>query len=171
MEASRRLRPNLLHAPVRREHAALAVEIARRQGDGQGFARWQERLNEIEREAAAREARQRGLAAYQAGDVSGTVAWLTRSLELAEAQSDVHGDLAQVYLAMRRPDDAVREARRAVELDPRSAPAACGLGAALVAQGDRVGAAGAFERCLENEPNGFWAVQASQGLAALGNPR
>ena len=91
--------------------------------------------------------------------------YILRSKEPAELERMVaatpRDPLARYYLAKshylaRRFDDAAREYRAALDLEPESARTHIGLGLSLYATGDRPGARNAFERALGIDPDASW---------------
>jgi Tfp pilus assembly protein PilF len=74
----------------------------------------------------------------------------------------VHYELANVYRESQRRDDAVREYRAALELDPRHAAAHTNLGVILQDEGQLTEAMAHYQRALRSEPD---FVQAHFNLA------
>jgi tetratricopeptide (TPR) repeat protein len=117
--------------------------------------------------AEAREQFDRAVAAERRGDLAGAIASYEASLAAFERNAAAHSNLGYVLEKLGRLDDAIREQRRAVELEPTLAAAHYGIGTALALQGDREGAATALRRYLALEPHGYWALKATQRLAEL----
>jgi Tfp pilus assembly protein PilF len=70
-----------------------------------------------------------------------------------ETEAATRASLAQEYLGGQLVEPALREARRAVELDPRSAAGQHVLGRVLLARDDLAGAEEAFRHAVELRPN------------------
>ena len=60
---------------------------------------------------------------------------------------------ATLYYLQRRDAESVASIRRALELEPRHFGAICGFGQILIDQGDRTGAAFAFDAALRLNPH------------------
>lgn len=86
-------------------------------------------------------------------DLRGAEADLQRALALNPSFAQAHQYYSGVLTTMRRPDEAIREARRAFELDPLSRTASTTLGVRLYYAGRYDEAAAQFRRTLEVSPN------------------
>ena len=76
-----------------------------------------------------------GLIRRDAYDLESAEAHLTHAVELEPSNGRLHEWLAQFYVFVGRPADALREARRGVDIDPLSPSANAELARALVANG------------------------------------
>lgn len=88
-----------------------------------------------------------------------------------ESEAAIRTSLAREYLDRQLVDPALREVRRAVELNPRSAPGQHILGRVLLARSDLDGAEGAFREAVRLRP-GFAEAYNDLGgtLDRLGRP-
>ncbi len=110
---------------------------------------------------------------YQSIGHDGTLALqeMTRAVELDPGRVVGHVDLAMGLLRAGRAKQAEAAARRALALDPESAPALSLLGAALADQADLEGAAVAYAAALRSDPAdnfGLARVQYPLMLSGLG---
>ncbi|HET9793265.1 MAG TPA: protein kinase [Thermoanaerobaculia bacterium] len=90
------------------------------------------------------------------------IAVMKKAEKFDPLSANLASDLAQAYYFARRYDLAAAEARRGIELDPRSLLVNWALGQILTAQGDHAGAVRALESCVE--PSGG----SPQSLGLLG---
>lgn len=104
-----------------------------------------------------------GLLAHQRGDDRRAIELISRAITVNPANSVFHGNLAEVYRALERYDEAIQAARRALARNPKYAEALNALGAALHAQGNMDEAATALEQATEIKPD------FSGAFANLGN--
>ena len=160
--ADRTLRQSLRGEPRDPADLQLAARIALSRGRPDEAAAWRAAGERAERAAVAQGWFERALAAERTGDLPGAIEACRTSLALHESNAPVHSNLGWVLQKAGRPDEAIREHRRAIELDPALASAHYGLGTALAERGDAAGAAAAFRRYLALEPQGRWAIKASE---------
>jgi serine/threonine-protein kinase len=93
-----------------------------------------------------------------------------RALELRPSSAEGHRGLAYTYLFLRRDDEALDEARKAVALAPDEASGRQAVARVLfVAKGEFLEAARAYEEALSRNPQGGWiALQLAHCLALAG---
>jgi polyferredoxin/tetratricopeptide (TPR) repeat protein len=94
-----------------------------------------------------------GVASAVAGDVDGAVDRFLRVLAIAPRHRQARENLAGALLALGRPGEALPHLQAAVEQTPDDAGNHLLLGRALLAVGDRAGAAAALERALALDPS------------------
>jgi tetratricopeptide (TPR) repeat protein len=82
----------------------------------------------------------------------------------ATGQIDQHMRMAQQYLHEQRPDLAIPELQRVIELDPQNIDARTNLGVLLFFRGDYKGAVPQLRAALEIKPD-LWKQRALLGLA------
>ena len=92
------------------------------------------------------------LASIDMGELEVAEAHYRESLSI-EPQPAIHNDLGFVLERLGMPDEAVEEYRRAVELDPESAPAHYNLAAHLTRQGKLAEAEHHLRAALARDPN------------------
>ncbi|HEX9242318.1 MAG TPA: tetratricopeptide repeat protein [Anaeromyxobacter sp.] len=169
--ADRALRPLVAAADAEPADLALAAQIASARGRPEDAAALLARAKRDDgAQTAAREQFDRALAAERLRDFPGAAASYEASLAAFERNPAAHSNLGYVYEKLGRLDDALREQRRALELDPGLAAAHYGVGTALAERGDRAEATAAFRRYLALEPQGYFALKATQKLAKLERP-
>ena len=82
----------------------------------------------------------------------------------AQEQLNVHERLAQQYLSQQRPDLAIPELKKVVELDPGNVNSRANLGVLLFFHGDYGGAIPQLQAALRLQPD-LWKVRALLGMA------
>lgn len=83
-----------------------------------------------------------------------------------QAQIKQHSQLAQQYLADRRPELAIPELKAVVALDPKNLDARANLGVLLFFRGEYADAVPQLRAALKLQP-GLWKIQALLGLSEL----
>jgi tetratricopeptide (TPR) repeat protein len=83
-----------------------------------------------------------------------------------QAQIKQHSQLAQQYLAERRPDLAIPELKAVVALDPKNLDARANLGVLLFFREQYADAAPQLRAALKLQPN-LWKIQALLGMSEL----
>jgi tetratricopeptide (TPR) repeat protein len=83
---------------------------------------------------------------------SSSLAFCTRAVEVSPG-AIAYRQLANELMNVNRPDEALPHAERAIEIDPRSAPAHHTRGAVLLIQGHTAAAGIEFFRALEIDPD------------------
>ena len=82
----------------------------------------------------------------------------------AQEQAITHERLAQQYLSRERPDLAIPELKKVVELDPGNVNGRANLGVLLFFHGDYAGAIPQLQEALKLQPD-LWKVRALLGMA------
>ena len=86
-------------------------------------------------------------------DFNGAEDYLRRAIEAKPDYARLYVDMGDLHLnSMQKLKESVEDYRKATELDPSSPGAHAGLGSALIALGDRKGAAKAFEQAAVLAP-------------------
>jgi len=93
--------------------------------------------------------------------------WLTRALELDEANASLQHLMALVQQKLGRPQEAQTRYERAIALNPQEPFPHFGLGVILAERGYRKRAIGCFQEYLKLAPQGDQAVSAREYLASL----
>jgi tetratricopeptide (TPR) repeat protein len=96
--------------------------------------------------------RQLGLAHFNLGEPGDAFAYLTKSEMLKPGDPEIRISLGKIYLANRRPDEAVREAELVLASDPRSADALELLASAYLVQNEPAKAIKTDRRLVELFP-------------------
>jgi tetratricopeptide (TPR) repeat protein len=96
--------------------------------------------------------RQLGLAHFNLGEPRDAFTYLTKSEVLKPGDPEVRISLGRIYLANRRPDEAVREAKLVLASDPRNADALELLASAYLGQNDPAKATETYRRLVELFP-------------------
>jgi len=89
-----------------------------------------------------------------------------RWLESEPDSAPLHNSVAQLYLDLNRPQDAVRHFRAAAHLEPESAPAHFNLGTALTVAGDYESAILEYQRALTLKKD-YAQAHYNAGIASL----
>ncbi len=111
-----------------------------------------------------------GLASLELGRFDEAIVAFRRTLQLPGApRGQVHRNLAACYLETGLPEEAMREARAALEADPADVGAVVTLGKAHLALGDPEAASRAFRRAEQMAP-GVPAVRDAIAEAKLADP-
>jgi Tfp pilus assembly protein PilF len=109
---------------------------------------------------------------WHAWDPEAALQLLQRALRANASFAPAHHDLAWVFLAKQRPDDAVAAIRRAQELDPLSPRATIDVGWVLLRARRYADAVAQAKKTLELEPRMSEALAClADGLVALGRQR
>jgi serine/threonine-protein kinase len=109
---------------------------------------------------------------WHAWDPEAALQLLQRALRANASYAPAHHDLAWVFIAKHRPDDAVAAVRRAQELDPLSPRATIDVGWVLLRARRYADAVAQAKKTLELEPGMSEAVAClAEGLRALGRER
>jgi tetratricopeptide (TPR) repeat protein len=145
---------------------ALALDVAKAAGRKDLVDRFSARLRELQTQQTAMQYQDRGMAELNRGNLQGAVSWYESSIQVFETPQ-ARSALGQVYLEMGRADEAERQQRRALQLNPNYSMAWFNLAQALAARGDRVGAANAYRAFMKLEPSGFWSAKAKQSIDQL----
>jgi len=95
---------------------------------------------------------QLGLAHFNLGEPRDAFTYLTKSELLEPGDPEVRISLGKIYLANRRPDEAVREAKLVLASDPRNADALDVLASAYLAQNDPAKAIETYRRLVDMFP-------------------
>lgn len=143
---------------------ALAM-IYSEQGEFARAAEWERRFalsRPSDPDAATRAAE----LSMQAGDVEQTIAWSATALRLRES-AESHHLLGAAYAASKRPDDAIPEFRKAVEIEPSSETFVFDLGRLQLERGDFAGASATFGEARRRFPASA-QMQLAYGVAAYG---
>ena len=90
----------------------------------------------------------------------------SHSAPTRQAQIKQHSQLAQQYLAQRRPDLAIPELKAVVALDPKNLDARANLGVLLFFREQYAEAAPQFRAALKLQPD-LWKIQALLGISEL----
>jgi tetratricopeptide (TPR) repeat protein len=139
-----------------------AVAAFRRPGDAPGghaagddAARREEERAALERTLAGRNVPVIGVArrAQIEGDPAGAIEALTQALRFSPNDPNIHKELASVYAAQGRADDAFCELMAALLIDRRDAGAHSAIGQLYLDSGRDGEAVAAFNRALELMPN------------------
>jgi Flp pilus assembly protein TadD len=107
-----------------------------------------------------------GARKYRAQAFAAAAAEYRRAVRIRET-GDALAALGRALYDAGRTAEAGVELRRAVEVDPGSAPAWLALGEVHLARGEAAAARAAYERYLELEPRGRWARDVRQVLDRL----
>jgi cytochrome c-type biogenesis protein CcmH/NrfG len=89
---------------------------------------------------------------------------LCQAVPSQQEQVGLHERLAQQYLKQQRPDLAIPELQKLIELDPGNVEARGNLGVLLFFRGDYKGAVPQLREAVRLQPN-LWKVQALLGMA------
>ena len=96
--------------------------------------------------------RQLGLAHFNLGEPEDALSYLIKSELLKPGDPEVRISLGRIYLANRRPDEAVREAKLVLASDARNADALDLLASAYLVQNDPANAMETYRRLVELFP-------------------
>lgn len=133
-----------------------ALAAFRRPGDapGEEAARRDEERTALERTLAGRNVPVIGMArrAQIEGDSAGAIEALTQALRFSPNDPNIHKELASVYAAQGRADDAFCELMAALVIDRRDAGAHSAIGQLYLDSGRDSEAVAAFNRALELMP-------------------
>jgi tetratricopeptide (TPR) repeat protein len=102
----------------------------------------------------------------QAGDFAQTIVWSATALRLRDS-AEIHHLMGAAYAASNRPDDALPELRKAVELEPSSGEFVFDLGRLQLERGDFTGASATFGDARRRFPESA-QMQLAYGVAAYG---
>jgi tetratricopeptide (TPR) repeat protein len=111
-----------------------------------------------------------GVLAHQLGNHTVAAERIGRAVSLRPSAAAYHGNLAEVYRALGRLDDAAASCRTALQLDPDNAAAANTLGLVLLTQDRPAEAAEQFRAALRHRPDfGLACNNLGNALRLLGD--
>jgi tetratricopeptide (TPR) repeat protein len=165
-EAGQYLEPALLAGGTDPADVTLAIEVAKAAGRQDLVDTFSARLKDLQTQQLAVQYHDKAMGEANRGNLQGALSWYEASIAIYDTPQ-ARSNLGYVYLDMGRPDEAERQQRRALQLNPGYGTGWYGLAMALTARGDKAGAAEAYRTYMRLEPSGFWAAKAKQALDQL----
>jgi len=109
-------------------------------------------------------ARNLGRAQLEEGDYAGALNWFRTSIGRDDSYEDAHIGVADAFVAMGRPEDAIAQLELALEKTPDSPPLQVALGTIYLRAGRFSDARARLEQAASRDPGGISGLRAAQLL-------